>query len=315
MRAAQQATTARMADPKPVLDAIALARKTTAGQDNGAAAGLDALRNNILKEVDTNGNVPLSVLEGQRANLGANMRAASRAAGGNGTRLGVASAPVKDALVNTLTQSVPDFPSYLANYARASEPINTQSTLQDFLNPAAQRSLNIEGEQGLTATKLSRLLQDVDSSDFGISPQARQAVADVHQSLLTASKTANKVGASGSNTDADMGRRLQNMLVGDPYSTAPGNATRALGMAVGGHLGGFPGAALGELATEGAVRAAKGRVVPLIGQRAANAQLAADAIQRATAPSYASRLLPDWMRNLPVNAGMLSGASYPARRQ
>ena len=298
MQPYEAALAGKTANAAPLLDALARTRLTAAGQDPVARRALGAIQSAIMDGSDAGENVPLSVIEGQRANLGGTIRAAANDAGLGSARANVALAPIKGALLDTLRAQVPDVDQYIANYAQLSRPINTQEMLQEFLNPDYLNSVNAEGLPGLTTAKTTTLLKKIDNDEFGVSPQARQAVQDVHDSLLRAGKSNLKVGPSGSNTNADMGRRVLGWFHGaSPYNAAPGRASLGVGGTLGGLIGwhvGHPivGAELGASALGALDTMARQRVVPLIGERAANAPAALAAIQRATQPGLLSRMAP-----------------------
>lgn len=286
---------------QPVLDTIAQLRRTSAGRDLVAQRAMRSLERNLLKEADNDGNVPLGVVEGERANLGNTIQAAAHGAGLSGSRANVALNPVKAALVGTIRQQVPDVDAALQDYAERSGPINTQRMLQEFLAPV-NLGINAAGRPSLTLAQARSLAQKLSDPSAGATPEASRAARDVYNSLLQDSVSKAKVGGNVESGAHGFRHGLLGVFRGgNPYSIAPGAMSVGAGGIAGGLLGyqfhhPILGAELGASLGMGGAGALdtllRRRIVPLIGERAASAPAAAAAIQRATQPGLLSRMAP-----------------------
>lgn len=287
-------------DAAPILDAVNAMRSRAAGKPVANAA-LDEIESTLNRRgvIGDDGTVPLESIEGLRAGMGDILRSAATRTGIRGARNGVALRPVQTALENALRDQVPGFDSAMGDYARLSEPINTQSTLQDFLDRIGTQDQNAAGEPRIRASDSRKLLHDLERSEFGISPDARRAVQDVHNSLLSDTMIKTNVGGvdTGETSHVHLHGLYGMLQHGNPYRGIPGPALPILGATAGGFIGdrfhhpewgALAGAALGG----GAGGLLARRLLPLIAERTTAAPLAGAAIQRAVAPSLLSRAMP-----------------------
>ena len=225
------------ADAAPVLATISTTLDSSAGQNPTVRKGLADLKNQILSNMDKDGYVRPDLLEGIRQNAGQFL--ADNAPNGAVSNVAtVALSPVKSALENAITGSVPGFPGYLAKYAELSAPINTMEAAQGMADRLGSRSLGSGGLPQLTLTGYNSALAQAlkGAAPHGIDPAAQQALEGVQQDLQRAS-ISNSVRASGSDTSYNLQAPgwLGNQLYGPGFSGA-GKIPRALGAALGYHI-------------------------------------------------------------------------------
>lgn len=238
--------------------------KTIAGAANDAIAGL-------AKNQDGQGWVHARVLDGLRQNLGTLLQHNSAPNAAVGTREGAALGPLKAKITNAIDRAVPGYRGNLAAYASHSQPINDMEAGRALLSAIDSGGRDAGGNQAVNLNAVKALIAKDNHANFPMSPGARAQIESVLQALQQRSVTNNTVSATGPGTASDLQRAL----------TASPLLMRILGhggAAIGGAFGGLPGYAAGVGVVEGA-NALNNNVVRKLGQKAASASSAADAIE------------------------------------
>jgi hypothetical protein len=283
--AAQQNIDQRMVDPSALLDQIAQARNTGLGQNSTVKGAMAEIAQAIQKAQDTRGLVPADMLDGIRQNMRKILANNHNAQSAVGTQEEAGVAPLKDAITQTLNDRIPGYSDYLAAYRQQSVPINTMERVGTLLDANRTGGPNASGDQAITGPALKTFLRQNANSEYGISPEAQTKLEAMRDALERERISNNQVSAAGSPTAAN----LKLPTLSRTYSGAVG---RTLGMILGGgagygaHMPGaeLPGAWLGNILGDrlatGATNA-NANVIRMVGDRTANAQAAADALQRA----------------------------------
>ena len=209
-----------------------------------------------------------------RQNIGNVVRQAANASGSGKQGAAQAQAllgPVQQKIVDAIDAVSPGYRQAVQDYAQQSIPVNTAQKFRDLLDPTKAASLNASGDRQATASKIVSFLNR-SRNGYGISPAARADAEAVQKSLLDRSVADQKIGAAGSNTDADAQNR---------FAAA---AARHAGAVAGGTLGSW----LGPLGTLGGLAVGHGadylngianrRLAAAIGEQVMNPQLAREAI-------------------------------------
>lgn len=279
--AAQQSIDARMIDPRPILDQIALSRNTGLGQNSTVKGAMGEIAQAIQKAQDSRGLVPADVLDGIRQNMRKILANNHNQNSPLSTQEEAGVGPLKDAIAQALDRRIPGYSDYLAAYRSQSVPINTMERVGTLLDPNRAGGVNASGDQALTGPAIKAFLrQHADE----LSPEARSKLEAMRNSLERERISEAKISAAGSDTDAN----LKLPRLSRSYS---GNLGRALGIILGGSSGygaGLPGgelvgagvgSVLGDKLAGFATRA-NANVARMVGERAANAQSAAAALQQ-----------------------------------
>lgn len=284
--AAQQSIDQRMIDPRPILDQIAMARNTGLGQNSTVKGAMAEIAQAIQKAQDTRGLVPADMLDGIRQNMRKILANNHNAQSAVGTQEEAGVAPLKDAITQALNERIPGYSDYLASYRQQSVPINTMERVGLLLDANRAGGPNASGDQALTGPALKTFLRQNANSEYGISPEAQTKLESMRDALERERISDQKIAAAGPSTAAD----LKMPTLSRTYSGAVG---RALGMVLGGgagygaHIPGaeLPGAWLGNILGDklaaGATKA-NANAIRMVGERTANAQSAAEALQRAS---------------------------------
>lgn len=259
-----------------------LAPLTSSGNPTvqAAASHLHALLNaKELADSQGNGFISPESADDLRQNIGNVIRKAANDAGDH--KQGAAQAhlklaPVNDAIIDQMEAIAPGYRNAVQNYARQSVPVNTADAVRDFLNGQARRAPNASGADQLSPSQLWSFIERDGGSPYRIDPNAIADARAVHANARDAQVAQSKIGASGSNTDAD----LQNRLV----KGALRHGSFAGAGAIGGAFGGGPvGSALGVgagLGIDALDAVAQRRIAQALGERVLNPALAARAIDR-----------------------------------
>jgi hypothetical protein len=178
--------------------------------------------------------------------------------------------PVKTAITDAVERTVPGYRSYLAAYARHSQPINDMRAGRALIDAISSGGRDVNGNQIITLNKVESFLRKNKRGEFPMSPSAAKQIENVLEALKRRTVSHNTMAAAGPGTAADAQRALQ----------ASPLLMRMLGHTAAAFLGGtgnVPGMIAASAATEGANKL-NNLVVQRVGAKAANAQLAADAI-------------------------------------
>jgi hypothetical protein len=245
-------------------------------------------------------------LDDIRQNIGS-MLAQHAPNGVVGTQESALYGPVASKIVSTLDRSIPGYRDYLSAYRAGSVPINTMQASQRILAPADTGGLNSAGDSVLTLARLNSGLNKADKSRYGLSPNARQDMEGVRQSLQRGS-ISNSISTPGSDTAYNLAADgwLAQQLYG-PTMQGPTGKTRGLAALIGAVAGshaGVPGGefagGLGGLYINKAAEAINARIAQRVGKGAADSQEAARMIKQFMAtqsPESGSKLLqryPQW---------------------
>jgi hypothetical protein len=225
------------------------------------------LRAEIESRLGPDGKIDAGILSGLHENAASHL--GPMASGQEKVALG----PIKNSIVDAIDTAVPGYRDNLATYARASQPINDMEAARTLLDAIDGTGRDAGGRQVVSLARVRQLLAKDDKARFPMSPDAREALETVLEVLQRRSVTSNTVAATGPGTAADVMRGLQS----NPW------AMRVLGHLTsvgGGTMFGVPGYAAGALATEG-LTAANNSVLRRVGEKAADAKLTADAIEKA----------------------------------
>ncbi len=223
----------KLVDATPVIEV--LQKRTLSANAAVRSAANEHLA--IIKAQAKKGKVPAYLLDDVRQEVGG-MLAKHAPQGVVGTKEAAKYAPVSAQIVRTLDRQVPGYRDYLGAYRDNSVPINTMETARRIVGPVDQRGLNSAGDSRLTLPALNTGLNRADKSRFGMSPQARQEVEGVRQSLQRES-VSNSLRSAGSDTNYNAQAQgwLAKQMLGENL-TGPTTAGRGIAAGVGG-LAGF----------------------------------------------------------------------------
>ena len=251
-----------------------LERLATSGNGivkRAASSLLSGIKDKSALDGGSGNYLTVQSLDDMRQNIGSAIRDAAQGDKSGGAQARLLLKPVETKIGDAIDYVAPGYKNAVQSYAEQSVPVNTAQQFRKFLDEDATRSLNASGDREATASKVAAFLNRANKSEFGISPQARADTKAVQKSLLDRSVADQKIGAAGSNTDADAQNR---------FAAA---AARHAGAVAGGTLGSW----LGPLGTLGGLGIGHGadylngianqRIAAAIGDRVMNPALARQA--------------------------------------
>jgi hypothetical protein len=270
-----------MLDPSRLIGHLqTLSKDTNPTIAKTANSALDALARNQ----DGQGWVHARVLDGVRRNIGSMLRE-NAPMGGVGSQEGAAYGPLKAKIANALDRAIPGYRANLAAYAGASQPINDMQAARSLLGAMDRGGRNAGGDQVVNLSQIRSALGANDRADFPMSPEAEAKLEGVLRSRQRAGISDNKVGTSGSATDANeqarglLGDSVRKNLGKGVGTIAGGLLSHLSGMPLVGDVGGMAiGGQVGGLLDKVAAKA-DAAVLGKVGSKAANAQKAADALE------------------------------------
>lgn len=203
-------------DASPIVDAISQLRLSNSASNPTVSKALDSLSADLnrfnrapkVPGIETN---ELSVTPGQLDGMRRNLRdtlAQVSPPGSRPTPEAVGLGPLQNAITGTIESQLPGYRSYLATYARDSQPINTALAAREFkgwansrpwVNPDGTPSLTYQATQG----KLSKYLED----ESGVSPEFQQALQGMGNDMQRSTVVANANKQFGSDTIANLSAR------------------------------------------------------------------------------------------------------------
>lgn len=151
--------------------------------------------------------------------------------------------PLKSTITDAITATNPQYPDYLAEYAKQSVPINTMQAAQGIAGHLASRGVDASGTPVLTLDNYrTQFAKAMKGAEYGIDPTAQQQLQNIQDDLQRAT-AANSMKSPGSDTAYNLSANgwLAKGLYGDQYQG--GTLGKALGGALGG-VGATGGAAL-----------------------------------------------------------------------
>lgn len=261
-----------MIDPSGLYDTLHdLSMSPNGTARRGAQQILSSLKGMIERDGGDSGMLHAGSLDQLRSGMGRIIRDAAQTNKSDVPQATFLLDPVKQRMSDMIEDVAPGYRQAVQNYAEQSVPVNTAQQFRQFLDADTTRALNASGDRDATASQVAAFLNKANKSEFGISPQSRADTKAVQQSLLDRSIADSKIGAAGSNTDADAQNR---------FAAA---AARHAGAVAGGTLGSW----LGPLGTLGGLAAGHGadylnsianqRIAAAIGDRVMNPALARQA--------------------------------------
>jgi len=258
-----------LVNPTPVIRSLQNLATSSLGTDPAVDGGINHIISQIAKHQNERGLIGADMLDGIRQNV----REILKKYASNGavsTKQEAAFVPVKSQIIRTLERSVPGYRNYLATYARHSQPINDMEAGRALLAAIDSGGRDAGGNQAVSLNQVKALLSKDNRANFPMSAGARQQIENVLEALQRRTISHNTIAATGPGSAADLQRAVQ----------ASPLLMRLLGhgaAGVGGIFGGLPGLLAGAGAVEGA-NALNNAVTRRVGVKAANSQLAADAI-------------------------------------
>lgn len=265
-----------LVDPTPVVGL--LQKLTLAGNDTVRGAAKKHL-SLLQQHMEKNGGmIPATALDDIRQGVGSTLRSIPQH--GAVTPQEVAQyAPVSTAITDTLERAVPGYRDHLAAYASDSAPINDMEAGRSLLAAIDSGTRDGGGNQAVSLAPVKALLSKDNRAEYPMSDTARQQIEAVMEALQQRSVAHNSIAAAGPGTAADAGRSLQAspllMRILNHAGTGMGGL---LGYGMGDSMGGMAGLLAGATATEGA-QALNAQVAKRVGEKAASAKLAAEAIE------------------------------------
>lgn len=253
------------ADPAPVLARLDAIRGSGMGVNKQIKEAISGIRAEIESRIGPDGKIDADVLSGLNENAGSFL--GPMASAKEKTALG----PLRDTITDALDAAVPGYRANLAAYARTSQPLTDMASGRALLDAIDSGGRDAGGNQAVSLTQVKSLLAKDAKARYKMSPQARQQLEAIRDALQRRSISSNTIAATGPGTAADTMRgALSSPLAQRGLSGAAAT--------IGGLLGNVPGSLLGLGLTEG-VMAANNAVTRKVGQKAASAPLAADAIE------------------------------------
>jgi len=266
-------------DPTQVLQALDALHNSGMGVRPNIRNAVAGLRGEITSRAAQDGTIVADILSGLHENAGSHL--GPMASAQEKKALG----PIKDSIANALDAAIPGYRANLAAYGAASQPINDMRAARSILDPSVSGGWNAGGDPSLRVSRINQALRADDRANFPMSDAARQQLEGVQSSLKRASVSDNKVGTSGSATDAN--EQARGLLapafrknIGKGVGTIAGGLLSHLsglplvgdvgGMAIGGQIGGV----LDKIAAD-----SDAAILRKVGGKAANAQKAAEALQ------------------------------------
>lgn len=294
-RAARTAATApyyaslegQAVDPAPVIQALDALASSSLGVRPNIKAAANSLRSEIMSRIGSDGKIDASILSGVRENASSHL--GPKASAQEKRALG----PVADSIADTLDRAIPGYRANLAAYASASSPIRDMEAGRALVDAIDRGGRDAGGGQVVTLPVLKSLLAKDDKARFKMSPQARARAEAMLAALQQRSVTNNTVAASGPGTAADNMRGFSGSPVGQRLS---GGILALLGGAFGGADAGITAL----LANEGAL-ALNNNVMRRVGTKAADASIAAQAIEAYQRSQNPSLTYSPLLRMLPYN--------------
>lgn len=258
-----------LVNPTPVIRSLQNLASSSLGVDPAVDGGINHIIGQIAKHQNERGLIGADMLDGIRQNV----REILKKYASNGavsTKQEAAFVPIKSQIIRTLERSVPGYRNYLAAYAHHSQPINDMEAGRALLGAIDSGGRDAGGNQTVSLNQVKALLAKDNRANFPMSPGARAQIESVLEALQRRTISHNTIAATGPGSAADIQRAVQ----------ASPLLMRMLGhgaAGVGGIFGGLPGLLAGAGTVEGA-NALNNVVTRRVGVKAANAQLAADAL-------------------------------------
>lgn len=259
-------------DVAPILAQLDGLNNSSLGVRPNIKSAASSLRAEIESRIGSDGKIGADVLSGLHENAGSHLGPMASA------QEKAALGPLRHTIADTLDAAVPGYRANLAAYARASQPLTDMANGRALLGAIDSGTRDAGSNQAVSLTQIKSILSKDDRAKFKMSPQARQQLEAIRETLQQRSVTNNTIAASGPGTAADALRGLGQSpllqrLIGQMSGVAGGTLGATLGPA-----GSAAGYGLGLMAGEG-LNAANNAVVKKVGQKAASARLAADAIE------------------------------------
>jgi hypothetical protein len=279
-----------------VMDALDRLKNSALGVRSTVAGARNDLESAIKAHTAPDGTIDADILHGFHQNAGSYLAKHASPHAPVGSQEEAAFVPIKDAIADALDRAVPGFRANNQAFATLSGPINDMEAARRILDEAGYNSFNPGGDPVATLGILKKALKGDDKARYGLSPQARQQLEHVLDSLQARSATNNTIAAAGSNTLADTLLSSKHMpLVKAGVGATVGGLLGHLGLPGGEAVGG----GLGLLAT-GALNHANDRVALLTAERMANAEKAAAILRAAQKKQGLLGPLPNYL--LPYGA-------------
>lgn len=274
-------------DASPILAEITTLTKHTNKTVRDAA---NELLGNLRNNMDEAGMVQAGVLDGMRQNLRATLAKVSQNGKVN-SQEAVQLDPLKNKIVSTIEGTVPGYRDSVADYARLSQPITDMEAGGRLLRTIDDAGLDSLGNQNVTLPTIRTAIARDDRSEFGLSDAARDRFDNIMRFKQRQSISNNPTGAFGPGTASD----LQLNILDNPWLRFAGRAGGTLaggggGFMLGGPLGMLAGSTIGGALADVA-NAGNRAVLGKVGERMANSQMAADALENALRRQQPNKLL------------------------
>jgi len=191
-------------DPSLVLAHIDNLSNGSFGTDKVIKSSLADVKSHILQAADPDtGLVNPDIMDGIRQNLNGTIR--QNANGGIVSSKQTAGlSPLANTITGSIEASNPGYGDYLTQYAKNSIPINTAEAANSLLSGDTGKlvagSGTVGGDAQLTLPKITSAINSIDGMDYGVSPEFRQALGNVHQDLQNVSVSNSRMGSAGSPT-------------------------------------------------------------------------------------------------------------------
>lgn len=254
----------QMVDPAPVLAALDSLTNSSLGVRPNIKSAAASLKSEIQARLQ-GGKIDAGILSGLHENAGSHL--GPMASAQEKKALG----PIKDSIADALDAAVPGYRANLAAYGRASQPLSDMAAGRAGLDAIDRGGRDAGGNQIVDLAKIKSILAKDDKARFKMSPQARTALEQVLEAAQRRSVANNTIAAAGPGSAADTLRGLSSSPVGQ-------RSASGLAGLLGASFGGLDGGLASLLLLEGA-NAANNSVTRKVGQKAASAKRAADAIE------------------------------------
>jgi hypothetical protein len=272
-----------------------------AGKTNIAEYGLTP---EAFKSLDPLGNnVRPDLLDGIRQNL-RSIIADNATNGIVRSKQEAALSPLADSIVGAIESANPGYRSYLATYAKLSEPIRDIEAAKSILEGFAG-GRDTSGNPIISLTRYNSLLTKALKGDYGVSPQTEEALKAV-QADLQRSSISSSIRTPGSDTIYNAKARglLPTLMYGENFKG--GFVPKATGAAVGSLIGGaighpIYGAGIGATAASKLSSMAGNRYSEALSELLLNPYSASQALE-AQAPSGVA--LSNLIKRTPLLSGV-----------